>query len=127
MSKKELDFADVRKLCAGIAAKEEIEVVANKIKKYAIISLSSQRKKTPANVKTLEEILLHDLSIKERDNLMKRMSTVLGALKTTDIDTARAFLRLERYSEVRQGVVKQLTEFATKDLKMTIANGKPEE
>lgn len=128
MTKKGLDFTDVRKLCAAIAAKEEIMLEA-KTKKLSLTLFPIQRKmsgSTTSNneVVKLEEILLYDLSVKGRDGLMKRMTPVLRTLKTTDIETARAFLRLERYQEVRQNIIKALKEFVTKDLKMTIANSK---
>ena len=134
MSKKELDFADVRQLCAGIAAKEEILVVVIKTRRYSVISLPPQRRKSSgsasnisqADVKTLEDILLNDLNIKGRDGLMKRMSNILRPLKTTDLDTAKSFIELPRYSHVRQNVIQQLDEYVAKDLKMTIASRKLE-
>ena len=135
MSKRKFDFTDVRQLCASIAAKDEILVVVVKSRKYSSISMPLQRKKSTAsgpnvadiNVKTLEDILLNDLNIKGRDALMKRMSNVLPALKTTDLDTAKSFLQLNRYLKVRQDIIKQLNEFVSTDLKMTIASRKLEE
>ena len=134
MTKRQLDFNDVRQLCASIAAKDEILVVVVKARKYSTLTIPFQRKKaatasstTDVNVKTLEDILLNDLNIKGRDALMKRMSNILPALKTTDLDTAKSFLRLDRYSTVRENIVTQLNEFVSKDLKMTIASRKLDE
>lgn len=133
-TKKELDFTDVRQLCASIAAEEEILVVVLKARKYSIINLPPQRKKSSSaagstelqNVKTLEYILLNELNIKGRDKLMDRMSDLMRSLKTTDLPTARSFLKLERYGEIRKNIILQLNEYVAKDLKMTIASRKVE-
>lgn len=132
-SKKELDFSNVRQLCAGIAAREKISVNVVKSRKYSVISLPTQRKKSIAgdeisdNLKSLEYILLNELNVKGRDRLMQRMSTLMRSLKTTDIATAQTFIHLERYADVRSNIVQQLHEFVAKDLKMTVANVNPED
>ena len=126
MNKREFDFNDVRQLCAYVAAKDEIQVVVVKRKKHPIIHLLAQRKKLSdgesniEGVKALDYVLLNELNVKGRDGLMKRMSNVLRGLKTTDLDTGKAFLQLERYAGVRQEIIQQLDEFVVKDLKMVV-------
>jgi len=117
--KREIDPSHVRTLCAGIAAKEQIHV-----KRKTSMKIMKTQQKKESSVTTLEDILLNDLSVKERNKLMKRIPPILKELRTTDIDTARSFLRLERYADVRNKIVAQLNEFANVDLKMDIVDSK---
>ena len=125
--KNDLDPSLVRSLCAGIAARENILLKprsgggggTNKI--ATILQLKSDNgRPTSGGVIPLEDILLNDMSLKERNKLMKRIPPILKELRTNDMATARSFLGLERYSEVRKKIVNELNEFATADLKMEV-------
>ena len=118
VKKKELDATLVRTLCAGIAARENIQLKPKPVTKN-IIKMVSKDARTDG-ISSLEDILLNDMGVKERNKLMKRIPPILKELKTNDVDTARSFLGLERYSDVRRRIVVQLNEFVTSDLKMEI-------
>ena len=106
---------DVRaNLCAGAAAREKILLKPKcKMKKLFNNNLTE-------NTTSLEDILLNDIGVKERNKLMKRIPPILKELKTNDLDTARSFLGLQRYSELRKKLIIELNEFAEKDLKMEV-------
>ena len=122
--RKELDAPLVRTLCAGIAARENImlQPKSSENTKAKITSVLNTQKKECrwTRATSLEDILLNDMSLKERNKLMKRIPLILKELRTTDVDTARSFLGLEQYSDIRWRLISELNEFATVDLKMDV-------
>ena len=70
------------------------------------------------NVKPLSTVLSEDLDTEKAKKLSKRMSKVLNKLHTTDLDTALALLKVERFLRVRKEIKEELLIFAEKDLKM---------
>jgi len=122
--RKDIDANLVRSLCAGIAARENIILKPKPVvaKITNVLYNTQKNNNRTSGVTSLEDILLNDMSLKERNKLMKRIPPIIKELRTNDMDTARSFLGLERFSDVRRRIVMELKEFATVDLKMEVVS-----
>jgi len=78
--------------------------------------------KVHIDTQPLVDMLTNELDDETKGKLVKKVEKLLIKLHTTDISTARSFIKQEKYSNVRKSVRSELLTFLGKDMKLNITH-----